>query len=1220
MTSPTEDRMRPASMKQRRFWQHLFAILITLAALLPETQPAQAASAQAPIICSTNNGCPVFPPPDLLYLNQGGIYGATPAQAASLKNLENQAISNIIKAHNLSPNDADAVRSWARNDALGELYASLGVAINTDASKRTADQQNAVAWITAVAQRQNIAAAAAAAREYVKWAGLDRSTYDALLRNNASKSQLESFLSGTPLNYNDTNTSAATGGWCVYRSPAPYGDDYQGWQDTRCYAPSTVIKVPPTPTYDDLVKWGQAKSTYPLLSSPSYASTAKSIALGLSVGLPLGAVLGGTLATIATVTTYATYVQVATAWVRVTGGTVATAAQWLGSVAPFTIAAAASTILVIIAALATAIIVGINVTDAAKLPGKLATLIDDARTTPPDPATFLSSTVGGTNFFSTFVGAAVPAPANRTCDNAKMSLPPGMYPLEQVRTDQVTLLPSIPCLNPTDIPAASASDPQIIVTAKGAASGAPAPSITWKDTASGTTTTARLSGNWFVTQANGATAQALGIVYTDWDGKEQNAWLIGNPTNGYTFLTYSAPADSSTTVSAATCVANGYCGANASIKYIGANGQKYSASVRVYKPRTDLPTYSNAVEASPVSFNANNFTPGGARGEISYHWNFQQAGCGIVSCLNSDHGAGATPTYTWQTGGSYRVDLIADDNYRAHATTSFQVNVAGVAPTLTLAPDCAVNASVTCNSWASNAGSLVSLKGVVGHAGTLDNIVLKVNWGDGTEDLAGAGPNTISLFGNPLTLTSSSARSLTYDLLGKHTYANPGIYYPTVTAINMNNGYTYGGAASQTFVMTVKGTQAINFAPIGGHSYGDVFTISATGGASVNPVTFSTTSACILSNVSGGFGTGSATVTVMSAGYCDIAASQAGTATYSPAPSVTQRVYTLLAPLTVTANSKSMTYGGPVPSFDAQYTGLVNGDAASVVSGLICIAKDAGGQIVSSSTPDGSYPISCSGGSAANYSLSYVAGTLTINPAATATSTPQPPTSTPTSAPTDTTATPTSTPITVGGPRETPTSTAPANTGFPTTSVMDTFDRADGRAGSNWSGSTGKTFYTVAVNKLDVQAGGALLWKATSFGASQEAFVTLSTIDAESPSQGLLLKVQGSNNLSNKGAISVVYDAVVGVVRVSTVRKGQHGVWTPYSGTAATFANGDVLGARALANGSVQVYRNGTLLATVTLSVEDQTFFNATGGEIGIWTALAPNAVLDDFGGGTITL
>ena len=130
------------------------------------------------------------------------------------------------------------------------------------------------------------------------------------------------------------------------------------------------------------------------------------------------------------------------------------------------------------------------------------------------------------------------------------------------------------------------------------------------------------------------------------------------------------------------------------------------------------------------------------------------------------------------------------------------------------------------------------------------------------------------------------------------------------------------------------------------------------------------------------------------------------------------------------------------------------------------------------------------------------------------------------------------------------------------------------------------------------------------------SFVTLSTIDSKSQSQGLLLKVQ-SGSIPNAGAISVTYDAKAKAVRVSTLRLGQNGAWTLYPSQTATFANGDVLGARAKADGTVQIYKNGTLVTTITLNGADQAFFNSKGGKIGIWTAAAPNAILDDFGGGT---
>ena len=81
------------------------------------------------------------------------------------------------------------------------------------------------------------------------------------------------------------------------------------------------------------------------------------------------------------------------------------------------------------------------------------------------------------------------------------------------------------------------------------------------------------------------------------------------------------------------------------------------------------------------------------------------------------------------------------------------------------------------------------------------------------------------------------------------------------------------------------------------------------------------------------------------------------------------------AALTITANDESMTYGDTVPSFDATYTGLVNGDTSSVVSDLSLSTS------VTSSSTVGSYTITASGATAGNYSITYVNGTLTVGQA-----------------------------------------------------------------------------------------------------------------------------------------------------------------------------------------------------------------------------------------------
>ena len=182
--------------------------------------------------------------------------------------------------------------------------------------------------------------------------------------------------------------------------------------------------------------------------------------------------------------------------------------------------------------------------------------------------------------------------------------------------------------------------------------------------------------------------------------------------------------------------------------------------------------------------------------------------------------------------------------------------------------------------------------------------------------------------------------------------------------------------------------------------------------------------------------------------------------------------------------------------------------------------------------------------------------------------------------------------------------------------VLDNFNRANGAIGNNWRGVTETSFYRIVNSRLDAQLGGPLYWNATPFGTNQAGFITLSSVDSRSPSQGLLLKVQ-DGNVPNAGAIAVVYDGIAKAVRVSTLRLGTL-TWQPYGNAAVPFVNGDKLGACAKANGEVRVYKNDVLVKTVILNTIDQNFFNTKGGKVGIWSFLAPQALIDDFGGATI--
>ena len=85
------------------------------------------------------------------------------------------------------------------------------------------------------------------------------------------------------------------------------------------------------------------------------------------------------------------------------------------------------------------------------------------------------------------------------------------------------------------------------------------------------------------------------------------------------------------------------------------------------------------------------------------------------------------------------------------------------------------------------------------------------------------------------------------------------------------------------------------------------------------------------------------------------------------------------APLTITANNDSGTYGTtPPPGLNGvSYTGFVDGQTSSVLTTLPTVTTTA-----TSTSPVGSYPITGTGAVDPNYAISYEPGTYTVTPAA----------------------------------------------------------------------------------------------------------------------------------------------------------------------------------------------------------------------------------------------
>ena len=82
------------------------------------------------------------------------------------------------------------------------------------------------------------------------------------------------------------------------------------------------------------------------------------------------------------------------------------------------------------------------------------------------------------------------------------------------------------------------------------------------------------------------------------------------------------------------------------------------------------------------------------------------------------------------------------------------------------------------------------------------------------------------------------------------------------------------------------------------------------------------------------------------------------------------------APLSISASSPMMTYGGGVPAFAPTYTGFQNGDTVSSLTNAPVCSTTA-----TSQDPVGTYPSSCSGASDPDYTITYTAGSVVIGAA-----------------------------------------------------------------------------------------------------------------------------------------------------------------------------------------------------------------------------------------------
>jgi sugar lactone lactonase YvrE len=237
--------------------------------------------------------------------------------------------------------------------------------------------------------------------------------------------------------------------------------------------------------------------------------------------------------------------------------------------------------------------------------------------------------------------------------------------------------------------------------------------------------------------------------------------------------------------------------------------------------------------------------------------------------------------------------------------------------------------------------------------------------------VGGTGAITYTATGMPGWLTLNPSTGV---LSGIPTGANNIAYLFTITATDSSND-----SASEQYALII-GHPAIVLTPaILSGTYGTAYNqkISASGG--IGPYTYALASGSSLpaglSLSSSGAITGMPAAPSATAYSFTITATDTGS-TSNGSPSTGSQEFSMTiarAPLTVTANSATMGYGGPLPALSGKLTGVVNND--NITANYTTTAT--------ASSAVGAYPITATlaGASQANYTLTNTPGTLTVTQA-----------------------------------------------------------------------------------------------------------------------------------------------------------------------------------------------------------------------------------------------
>ncbi len=218
-------------------------------------------------------------------------------------------------------------------------------------------------------------------------------------------------------------------------------------------------------------------------------------------------------------------------------------------------------------------------------------------------------------------------------------------------------------------------------------------------------------------------------------------------------------------------------------------------------------------------------------------------------------------------------------------------------------------------------------------------------------------------FGGPVTLEGGSATSTAISSLTVATHTIEAVYC----------GDTDFAASTATLTQTVNPVNASSAPPSVPPTGSVTFYVGA-----VNPADEIGTGT--LSTSPSGVTTATFSTHSLPAGTYAITAVYGGDTNYPQSTSNVVSQVVNPAPLVISAQNQSKVYGQANPALTVSYSGFVNGDTSAKLMTLPSVTTTA-----TTTSAVGGYPIAASGAVDPNYTISYVAGTLTVSPDATTT-------------------------------------------------------------------------------------------------------------------------------------------------------------------------------------------------------------------------------------------